>query len=321
MTKPEVSVLLPVYNAGTYLREAVESILHQTYRKFELIIVDDGSTDESVAYLSGLRDPRTRIERSEKNHGIIATLNRGIGLCRAPLIARMDSDDIAESERLAEQKRVMDSENKLAVLGSDFVPFGNEKQGSWIRFFEPEEIAIALLFENPICHPTVMLRRSELPEPVYPKDYPHAEDYALWVKCGAKAKLRNLPKKLLRYRAHVGQVSRLHSETQNESIRRLVLRQMAKLGLEPNPAELYVHQSMAHGFLPSPLAERLMSRWSEKLLRANQKHGVYPDDLFRKMLKERRNRTKQETSIRLATMPLYLRMWWRMHSWRRSEGV
>lgn len=321
MTKPEVSVLLPVYNAGTYLREAVESILHQTYPKFELIIVDDGSTDESVDYLSELRDPRVRIARSEKNHGIIATLNRGIGLCRSPLIARMDSDDIAESERLAEQKRVMDSDNELAVLGSDFVPFGNKKQESWIRFFEPEEIASALLFENPVCHPTVMLRRSRLPAPLYPNDYPHAEDYALWVKCGAKAKLRNLPKKLLRYRAHLGQVSRLHSETQIESIRRLVLTQVEKLGLEPNPAELYVHQSMAHGFLPSPLSEDLMSRWSGKLLRANQKHGVYPDALFRKMLKERCTRTKQETSIRLAKMPLYLRMWWRMHSWQRSKGA
>ena len=318
---PTISVLMPVYNAGAYLPAAVESILRQTWEDFELLILDDGSTDESAVYLASLRDPRIRIERSAGNRGLIETLNHGFQVCRAPLIARMDADDIAEPERLAEQKIAMDDDPRVAVLGSDLTALGATAGSSWVRFSEPEDVRIALLFENPICHPTVMMRRSCFSSPLYPADYPHAEDYALWVQCGPMVQMRNLQQKLLRYRLHESQVSCRHSSVQEESIRRLVLRQLESMGLHPTAGELYVHQSMAHGFLPAPSVARLTERWVEKLLQANLERCIYAPDLFAQRLRERRQRALQHTARRLQSMPWHLRLRWQFNSQRRARAV
>lgn len=318
MTKPAVSVLMPVYNAGTHLPAAVDSILRQTMQDFEFLILDDGSTDESGSYLAGLRDPRVRLVRSEKNCGLIATLNRGAGLCRAPLIVRMDADDISEPERLQELKKAMEHDPQLAVLGSDFTPIGETQSSSWIRFFDSEEIRIALLFENPICHPTVSIRSSRIRYPLYPAEYPHAEDYALWVFSGVREKIGNIKKKLLRYRHHAGQVSRRHATTQIESIQRLILKQLLSLGLKPTAGELYIHQSMSHGFLPSPNAAYLINRWISKLERANLSAKVYQQDLFIKKLKERHQKAILHTVKMLQSMPGYLRLRWQIMSLFRA---
>lgn len=318
MTPPKVSVLMPVYNAGTHLPAAVESILRQTMREFEFLILDDGSTDETVSYLAGLRDPRIRIERNPQNRGLIATLNKGVELCRAPLIVRMDADDISEPERLEELKKEMDRDPRLAVLGSDFTPIGSSESSSWIRFFESDEVRIALLFENPICHPSVSLRKSFLSQPLYPAEYPHAEDYALWVFSGASLRLGNLRKKLIRYRTHEGQVSRRHASTQMESIQRLILKQLGTLGLKPTEGELYIHQSMAHGFLPTPNASYLMNRWIGKLNKANRKTSTYPPDLFAEKLRERIQKAIRHTAYKLRSMPWRLRLRWQVISFLRA---
>jgi glycosyltransferase involved in cell wall biosynthesis len=318
---PEISVLMPVYNAGAYLPAAVESILRQTWKDFEVLILDDGSTDGSRDYLATLRDPRVRLDLADGNRGLIATLNRGVELCRAPLVARMDQDDIAEPERLAEQKRAMDAHPEVAILGSDFTPIGGAGQESWVRFFEPEDIRIALLFENPVCHPTVMLRPDRFGSPLYPVEYPHAEDYALWVRCTAVAEQRNLREKLLRYRFHEGQVSRRQTDPQQESIRRLVLSQLAAMGLHPTAGELYVHQSMAHGFLPAPSAPRLTECWVAKLVQANLEHGSYAPELFAQRLRERRQRALQHTARQLQSMPWHRRWRWQFNSQRRARAA
>ena len=318
MTTPKVSVLMPVYNAGTHLPAAVDSILRQTMRDFEFLILDDGSTDETVSYLAGLRDPRIRIERNPQNRGLITTLNKGVELCRAPLVVRMDADDISEPERLEELKKEMDRDPRLAVLGSDFTPIGSTESSSWIRFFESDEVRIALLFENPICHPSVSLRKSFLSQPLYPAEYPHAEDYALWVFSGASVRLGNLRKKLIRYRTHEGQVSRRHASTQMESIQRLILKQLCKLGLKPTEGELYIHQSMSHGFFPSPNAVYLMNRWIGKLERANLATNIYHHDLFIKKLRERHQKAILHTVKKLQSMPLLLRLRWQVISLFRA---
>jgi len=108
MISPSLTVLMPVYNGGEFLRGAVESILGQTYSNFEFLIVDDGSTDESLEICRGFRDPRIRLEENGRNLGLIATLNRGLDLAEGDYIARMDSDDVSFPARLARQVQFME---------------------------------------------------------------------------------------------------------------------------------------------------------------------------------------------------------------------
>ncbi|MFN3500447.1 MAG: glycosyltransferase family 2 protein, partial [Pannonibacter indicus] len=159
---PAISAVLPVYNGEAYVREAVESILAQTFTDFELIIINDGSTDGSGAILRELaaRDPRiVLVERA--NGGLVSALNEGIERAQAGLIARMDADDVAMPKRFALQHARMEAEPELGVLGS-FIRI-MDKAGRTIRLGDyPVSVAEAARFMEhgcPVAHPTVMMRR------------------------------------------------------------------------------------------------------------------------------------------------------------------
>src|SRR3989339_1984497 len=124
---PEVSVLMPVHDAGLFVEEAVHSVLQQTFTDFELVVMDDGCTDDTLARISRFKDPRIRIIRNEKNIGIAHTLNKALDLIRTEWIARMDADDICEPDRLATQVAVMRAHPDLAVAGGWVRLFGDRK--------------------------------------------------------------------------------------------------------------------------------------------------------------------------------------------------
>ena len=157
---PSVTVLMPVYNAARHLQEAVESVLNQSHKDFELLVVDDGSTDEGLALLARYDDPRIRIERLPRNGGIVAALNHGLRHARGSYIARMDADDIALPIRLERQLQYLEQYPEMGVCGSTIEPFGGHLVRNWVQHFSPSAVAVALLFENPLCHPTVMFRAS-----------------------------------------------------------------------------------------------------------------------------------------------------------------
>ena len=116
MKTPALTVLMPVYNTEKYLKEAVDSILQQSFPDFEFLIIDDSSTDSSAEIIAAYRDPRIRVLKNEKNMGMSATLNKGIEMCRTELIARMDADDISYPERLEKQFRFFESNPECALL-------------------------------------------------------------------------------------------------------------------------------------------------------------------------------------------------------------
>lgn len=318
MNPPRVTVLLPAYNAGDHLGEAIDSLLAQTLSDFELLVVDDGSTDGSVERLALRADPRLRIERLPRNQGIVAALNRGLDLARGEFIARMDSDDIALPERLAEQVAHLERHPELGLLGSDIAPFGPGAGPSWIRHFEPEAISVALLFENPLCHPTVLLRRSALGDLRYPADAPHAEEYALWVLLAARSRLANLPRPLLRYRSHPGQISKLRSIEQCQSIERIIRGQLRDLGLDPSPPDLRLHLALSHGFYPLPGLASALDRWIRRLEQANRTSGRHDAAHLREQLASRRAHALRTTAEALARMTLRRRLTWRLHCLLRS---
>ena len=239
---PAISVVLPVYNAEAYVREAVESILAQSFTDFECIIINDGSTDGSEAILRELAAHDTRIVLVERpNGGLVSALNGGIKIARADLIARMDADDVAMPERFALQHARMIEQPELAVLGS-FIRV-MDKAGNIIRLGEypltPKEAARHVERDCPVAHPAVMMQRDAvLKAGGYRKAFSHAEDYDLWLRMiDLGYAIANLPQPLLNYRAHGANVTEVHWEANRRSftLTRLA-HQVRKAGL-PDPFE------------------------------------------------------------------------------------
>jgi glycosyltransferase involved in cell wall biosynthesis len=208
---PAVSVLMPVYNGARFLPATLASMQAQTFADFELIAIDDGSTDASSHILQELagRDSRFRIVRQD-NQGIVASLNRALGLARAPLVARMDADDLSRPDRLARQVAFLAQHPDVAVVSGamDVV----DENGVYLRtdVFPtlPDEIARELDHRSCVCHPAVMARTSVMRAVGgYRKLLQYAEDYDLWLRILEVARIANLPDVLLSYRLHATTIS------------------------------------------------------------------------------------------------------------------
>ncbi|RNI24547.1 glycosyltransferase family 2 protein [Rufibacter latericius] len=196
---PAITVLMPVYNSEKFLAAAIESILHQTFQDFEFLIIDDGSTDQSLAIIRSYDDPRIRFYQNEQNSGISPTLNRGIQLAQSELIARMDADDIAYPTRLLEQYAYMQAHQDCAMVSS-LVRVISET-GETIRqdTFESRFLYYNLNFICWIYHPTVLYRKKAVEEAgMYTTAY--SEDYELFWQLARNHKIYNLPQVLLDYR-------------------------------------------------------------------------------------------------------------------------
>lgn len=219
---PIISVLLPVYNAGTYLQESVESILRQTYSVFELLVLDDGSTDGCTDFLNQIADER--IHLIKRNHNYIATLNYGLSIARGRYIARMDADDKMFPTRLEEQAAVLEADKNIMVCASYMKRMGGEEvYNSGLKGIV-NPFAHILLLGNFIAHPTVMLRTDYLRsyQLKYRSKYIYAEDYKLWsdIAC-LGGSLYVIPKPLLEYRISESQVSRVYNQQQLETTSRI----------------------------------------------------------------------------------------------------
>lgn len=219
--QPKVSVLLPVHNAAAYLCEAVESILRQTFAELELVCIDDGSTDDSPDILQhyAAQDQRVRPVCREHN-GLIAALNEGLRMARAPLVARMDADDISLPGRLELQYRRFELDPGLWVLGTaeDRIDAAGRPRGRPPVTAGYEAVARALREKCVIRHPSVMMRRDPiLAAGGYRPAYKHAEDYDLWLRVSERGKLDNLDVVGLRYRMHSASVSERHTARQRLS--------------------------------------------------------------------------------------------------------
>ena len=219
---PRISCLLPVYNGEEFLVEAVRSILDQTYRNFELVIVDDGSSDRSPEILAALaaEDGRIRVVRRE-NGGIVAALNTGLAICRGEYVARMDADDIALPDRFQFQLDYLDANPKCVLVGGvaqSLKPdgsFAGRTTGGRHRRTDlsafPPKIAVSM-------HPLITVRREALLAiGGYRSAFPHAEDYDLFIRLSKLGGIDNPDKDLLIYRRHEGAISLKHLETQERS--------------------------------------------------------------------------------------------------------
>jgi len=220
MNDPKLSVLMPVYNAARYLEEATDSILAQTYRNFEFVIVNDGSTDRSTKILEryAKRDSRIKLI-SRPNTGIVGALNDGLAACRGELVARMDADDVSMPERFARQVAFLDTQPEVVcvgcrVLGID--PYGGVLFTSDHKL-NHDDIDRELLKGSgwAIVHPAAMIRRSAITAlNGYRTQFQWAEDLDLFLRLAETGKLANLPDVLLQYRQHPDSINRTRQEQQ-----------------------------------------------------------------------------------------------------------
>lgn len=199
-----ISVILPVYNGEKYLKEAIESILNQTYKDFEFIIINDGSTDKSLDIIEKYKKEDERIiVISRENKGLIATLNEGIEKAKGKYIARMDQDDISLSNRFEEQLKIMENDKEIVVCGSWINVFGENRKEKISKYFQyDKEIKANLIMSCCFAHPSVMMRRDAFLDNNiwYDENFKNAEDYHLWTQLARVGKFYNIPKVLLNYR-------------------------------------------------------------------------------------------------------------------------
>ena len=222
---PAVSVLMPVYNAERYVVEAVESILSQTFQDYEFLIINDGSTDGSLAILEryAAQDERIRLI-SRENRGLVVTLNEGIDVARAPLIARMDADDISFPRRFEKQVAFLETHPECVALGVSVLAIDAEGavlgEGLNAKYTSHEAIDGAHLQSvfGVICHPSVVMRREVLLSVQgYRPDYPVAEDVDLFLRLAEAGRLANLPDILLKYRQHLSSATKAHHAASQQS--------------------------------------------------------------------------------------------------------
>lgn len=217
INQPHITVLMPVYNCEQYIHDAVQSILNQTYTDFELLLIDDASTDATVSILKSFSDARIHVIEKPKNTGYTNSLNHGFTMAKGTYIARMDGDDISLPERFTKQVAFMEAHPEVVVCGTNYKLLGSSK-----RITIPvthDAIKIGLLSGNCVAHPSVMIRKDVIEQFLKPYDTAKepAEDYDLWVRLLALGKLHNLPEVLLEYRTYSNQVSRKRADEQKKS--------------------------------------------------------------------------------------------------------
>jgi glycosyltransferase involved in cell wall biosynthesis len=228
---PRISVVMAVYNGERFLREAIESILGQTFANFEFLIIDDGSTDRTRKIIRSYEDPRIRLVVNETNEGLTRTLNSGLRLARGEFIARQDADDISEPERFEKQIAFMDANTEVALLGTQY-RYMDETGVSWGTEPLPcshGELSWALLFGTPFIHSAVMFRRRQVLDSIgeYDQSTSHAQDYQYWNRIALTHRVANLEQCLVRYRCHSGSMT---AAPHNSTLRPLDLLRATLIG-------------------------------------------------------------------------------------------
>lgn len=204
MSKPKISVIIPAYNAENYIEESIKSILNQTFSDFELLILDDASTDNTYSKAANFKDSRIRLERNDKNLYIAANRNKGISLANGKYIVWQDADDISYLNRLEEQYSFMEKQPEVGICGS-YLEIFDHKGTSHIRKYETtdEKVRSTIFRYSPVAQPSAIIRK-ECFDKVgsYNLDMPPAEDIEMSFRIGQHYKFANIPKPLIRYRVH-----------------------------------------------------------------------------------------------------------------------
>ena len=288
VTTPLVSVLLPVYNGATTIEEALDSLASQSLEDFEIVVVDDGSTDDTASLLAGRNDARLRVVR-RPHAGLLPALNEGLKACRGCYVARMDADDRCHPTRLEKQVALAAENDRIGVVGTLVRSFPAQDVAEGFRIYEQwqnqlikhEQIVREIFIESPIAHPSAMMRRQELVEMGGYQERGWPEDYDLWLRYHAAGRhFAKVPEVLLDWREHESRATRTDSRYSVENFLR----------------------AKAHYLCSGPLVERgsVVVWGAGKTGRRLSKHlirGGHRPDLFVDIAQDKIGRTMRNVEI------------------------
>ncbi len=290
---PLVTVIIPVFNRQEYVGQAIESILRQTYTNFELIVIDDGSSDGTCGIVRTYTDERVCLVRQDRNLGIPQTRNAGVRLARGEYVAFLDSDDVAYPRRLERQVSFLESNPDCAAVGAwvswmdrDGRPLSRIKR----KPVSPRKIAAMRLLQQGIENSASMARTSILREFPHNEMCPISSDYELWARVAARYKLSNLPEVLVRRRLHVQQVTKMRADRVGQSRQAVYANQLSELGVPFTTDDLERHGSLRgmqkQKFTPDDSYVEWAEHWLLLLSKANCRTMTYPEPEFSRLLRK-----------------------------------
>lgn len=316
--KPRVTVGIAVYNASAYISEAIDSVLGQTFESFELLIVDDCSTDDTVEICRSYTDPRIRLIERDSNGGRPAVRNQISAQAKGEYLALLDADDRALPERLARQVAYLDQHQHIDVLGGWWHTIDQQgrRQPAKKNHYRltPDEVACYLLYRGVIHNPTVMVRRSAIVDYVYDADYPVAEDYDLWDRMRPAHGMGVLPIPLIEYRLHNTQASTSRVAESHAYRQMIQARQLTALGMCFDDRDLLRHHLLYTGRRmfetqtgqPMDRGYVVWARdWLTRLIQANARRQCYPEPAFTRLASDMWFNVCRKSAKRVG-----LRVWW-----------
>lgn len=282
---PKVTVLMPVYRGDKYLPEAVDSILNQTFRDFEFLIICDDPTAETCLLLSRYQQSDNRMQvYYQGKEGLVNSLNKGLSLAKGKYVSRMDADDISLPNRLEKQVDFMDENPDIGISGTWIKTIGDVMGDIWKHPCDHDTIKSKMLFESVIVHPSVILRKNVFCRNglYYSQNETYAEDYGLWVRSIKKLKFANIPEILLHYRVHK---STSNKDKQKKVANNVRYSQIKELGINPTKDEFEIHESLSYYKIESSRDFIIRTKlWLEKLQHTNSKVKIYSEPAFSRIL-------------------------------------
>jgi len=288
---PKVTVFIPVFNREDYVCTAINSILAQQYTDFEILVVDDGSTDKTVERVAAYKDSRVRLECNPKNLGIPATRNRGLELARGEYIALLDSDDYAYPDRLVKQVQFLDRHPDIVQVGSGCTLM--DAAGRLLprirrHPLKPESVEAHLLFHCSLINRTIMARTAVLREFGYDGTFPRCQDYHLHLRLARRHRMANMPNLLVCGREHAGRITKNTGGLGRDRKMAIQGEGLSDLGIQFTEQDLAWHYQLTQKRDPSVTPARDYLDWAEHWLdqlgQANAKVGRYEPTAFKHTL-------------------------------------
>lgn len=280
-TKPLISILMPIYNGEKYLAEAIDSVLSQTYEHWELVLLDDGSSDNSLGIIYSYTDRRIRFAQNEQNLGIVATRNKLFDMAKGVYFAIMDCDDIFYPEKLEKQVAFMEQNLTCGVCGTwaRKIAADGKSIGTIQPPVEDQYIKINLLFQSSFIHSASLIRKEALGDLRYEKEFPVCVDFNLWERLKSDTFFYNIPEYLVAYRWHNENISTEKGKLQENKRNEIIIRQLSSFGDFTKEEE---QQVITIGNL-LPIANKEMKKLTnvlEKLLETNQRNHIFDTTRF-----------------------------------------
>lgn len=278
----KVSVVIPVYNKAPYLRECLDSVFAQTFTDFEVIAVDDRSTDDGLEVLRSYTDPRLQVLVQEQNGGPAAAVRTAMDRAQGEYIIRMDADDVALLDRFAAQVEFMDAHPEIGISGSRVVEL-NDPTAERSVLLDADALLAESFFTVPVFQPTAIYRRSVLLEHglAFQPDWPRiGEDWLFYVHAGRHTRFGNIDRALVRYR--VGEQNISHGQDMQERWKAVLRVGLPVLGLEPTDENIRYHLMTKPTFL-APVDRALVrgfKHWIDRVVEIQRQRGLYPQAAF-----------------------------------------